>query len=179
MAAVSDAEWFARTALSCVADPGDPVLGALLRVSSPAEVLAAICAGRAPEPGPGQPGQAAGPEQELGPEQQPGGPARGLSRALERWAARLGSVPTDSRIAAWRRAGIRIICPGDPEWPTQLGDAQPVLLWAQGNANLRYACLRSVSMVGARAATGYGSHVCTEMTAALAQQGWTVISSGP
>ena len=83
---------------------------------------------------------------------------------------------------AWRRAGIRVICPGDPEWPTQLdalGDARPVLLWARGNADLRHACLRSVSIVGARAATGYGSHVCTEITAALAEQGWAVISGGP
>jgi hypothetical protein len=52
MPPVSDEERFARTALSCVADPGDPVLGALLRGSSPADLLAAICAERAPRPGP-------------------------------------------------------------------------------------------------------------------------------
>ena len=178
MTAPRDEERFARTALSCVTDPGDPVLGALLRACSPAEVLAAVCAGRAPEclsaPGSGVPGTGA-----------PGSgmPAtiRGLPRALERWAARLNSVPTESRIAAWYRAGIRLVCPGDPEWPTELdvlGDARPVMLWVKGDADLRYACVRSVSVVGARAATSYGSHVCGEMTATLAERGWTVVSGG-
>ncbi len=160
-------ERFARIALSCVTDPGDPVLGALLRACSPAEVLAAICAGQAPESVAAEPGQE---------------PAiRGVRRALERWAARVGSVPTESRIAAWRRNGIRIVCPGDPEWPTQLdalGDARPVLLWVKGSTDLRYACLRSVSVVGARAATSYGAHVCAEMAAVLAERGWAIVSGG-
>ena len=160
-------ERFARTALSCVTDPGDPVLGALLRTCSPAAVLAAICAGQAPASVPAGRGRE---------------PAiRRVPRALERWAARVGSVPTESRIAAWRRSGIRIICPGDPEWPTQLdalGDVRPVVLWVKGATDLRYACLRSVSVVGARAATSYGAHACAEMTAVLAERGWAIISGG-
>ena len=59
-----------------------------------------------------------------------------------------------------------------------LADARPVVLWLRGSADLRYACLRSVSVVGARAATGYGEHVATEMAAALAERGWAVISGG-
>jgi DNA processing protein len=166
--APGDEERFARIALSCVADPGDPVLGALLRACGPAEILAAICSGQVPEslaaPGAGR---------------QPA--TRGLHRALERWGARLGSVPTETRIAAWYRAGIRLVCPGDPGWPAELdalGDARPVLLWVKGDADLRCACVRSVSVVGARAATAYGSHVCGEMTATLAERGWTIISGG-
>jgi DNA recombination-mediator protein A len=67
---------------------------------------------------------------------------------------------------------------GDPEWPSQLevlGDAR---LWVRGSGDLRYACLRSVSVVGTRSATAYGSHVCTEMAATLAERGWTVVSGG-
>jgi predicted Rossmann fold nucleotide-binding protein DprA/Smf involved in DNA uptake len=102
------------------------------------------------------------------------------------WAARSnggrrGAVPADSRPGAWERTGIRIVCPGDPEWPTQLdvlGDARPLVLWLRGSADLRFACLRSVSVVGARAATGYGQHVATEMAAALAERGWAVVSGG-
>jgi DNA processing protein len=172
MRAVSGEERFARIALSCVAEPGDPVLGALLRRRSPQQALAAICAGRLPGPGD---------LAETGADTDPGPVLPGLSRAIERWAARLDSVPTDSKITRWRQAGIRIICPGDPEWPTQLdslGDTRPVLLWVRGDADLRYACLSSVSVVGARAASGYGSHVCTEITAGLAEKGWTVISGG-
>ncbi len=157
-------ERVARIALSFVAEPGDLVLGALLRACGPAEAFAAICDGRPPEPAVSGPGRISG-----------------LGRAIGRWAARLGAVPAESRLAGWERAGIRVLCPGDPEWPTQLdvlGDARPLVLWLQGNADLRFACLRSVSVVGARAATGYGEHVATEMAAALAERGWAVISGG-
>jgi hypothetical protein len=94
--ATPDREGFARTALSFVAEPGDLVAGALLRAGSPAEAFAAICDGRPPETV-----DAAG-----------RGGIPGLARAIERWVARLGSVPTDARLAAWQRAGMRVVCPG-------------------------------------------------------------------
>jgi DNA processing protein len=161
----TDRERFARIALSFVAEPGDPVLGALLRACGPAEAFAAVCDGRPPE--------------SVGTSGGDGIPR--LGRAIERWAARLDAVPTESRLAAWERAGIRLLCPGDPEWPTQLdvlSDVRPLVLWLRGSADLRFACLRSVSIVGARAATGYGQHVATEMAAALAERGFCVISGG-
>src|ERR1035437_4205923 len=114
-----------------------------------------------------------------------GGPERsgirGLDRALQRWAARMDQAPTAARLAEWSQDGLRLICPGDPEWPTQLdalGDASPVALWLRGSADMRFACLRSVSVVGARAATAYGSHDGTEMAAALAERGWAIVSGG-
>lgn len=155
----------ARAALSFLAEPGDPALGALLRACGPAEIVAAVSAGRewrAALPGVGR-----------------GIP--GLGRALERWRARLGQLPTTARLAAWERDGLRLVCPGDPEWPARLddlGDVRPTVLWLRGATDLRYACLRSVSVVGARAATAYGKHVGTELAAALAERGWTVISGG-
>jgi len=160
MAASIDPERFGRIALSVVAEPGDLTLGALLRRSGPAEVFAAVCDGRPP-------GDA--------------GDVPGAARAIGRWAARLGAVPADSQLAGWERQGMRMLCPGDPEWPTQLdvlGDARPLVLWVRGSADLRFACLRSVSLVGARAATAYGTHVATEMAAALAERGFCVISGG-
>jgi len=165
-AGASDRERFARIALSFVAEPGDPVLGALLRASGAAEAFAMICDRR-----PQQPAAESG-----------GDGIPRLGRAIEPWAARLGAVPAESRLAAWEGAGIRVLCPGDPEWPTQLdelSDARPLVLWLRGSADLRFACLRSVSIVGARAATGYGQHVATEMAAALAERGFCVISGGP
>ena len=105
----------------------------------------------------------------------------GLDRALRRWEARIGQAPTADRFAYWGQHGFRLICPGDPEWPTQLaalGDASPIALWLRGNADLRFACLRSVSVVGSRAATAYGSHVGTELAAALAERGWVIVSGG-
>jgi DNA processing protein len=149
----------ARAVLTWIADPGDAQLGAVLRHSSPAAVVTALTTG-AP----------------LG-----AGPAAALDRARLRWAARLGDAPTVATLEAWQRDGIRLVCPGDPEWPGQLevlGAARPWGLWVRGQADLRFACLRSVSIVGTRAATGYGLHVTAELAAALAERGWTVVSGG-
>jgi DNA processing protein len=162
---VNPTERRARVALSCLAEPGDLVLGGLLRLCSPAEIVAAVSAGRDP--------RSALPAAGRG--------IPGLARAFERWRARLGQIPPSARQATWERDGMRLLGPGDPEWPTRLddlGDARPVILWVRGRVDLRFACLQSVSVVGARAATGYGEHVATEMAAALAERGWAVVSGG-
>ena len=205
---VSGEDRLARAALTCVAEPGDPVMGALLRTCAPAEIVTALVRGRVPVPtaGAADPGRDRAQGLDQDPPERPDqdrlqGPdwdglpgldrARlpgldrdglpGLDRALRRWAGRLGEAPAEPDLDAWRQAGIRLVCPGDPEWPSQLevlGDARPWGLWVRGSGDLRYACLRSVSVVGTRAATAYGSHVCTEMVATLAERGWTVVSGG-
>jgi DNA processing protein len=162
--AVAGADRRARAALSFLAEPGEPTLGALLNSCPPGEILDAVLSGNEPA--------AALPA---------GRGVPGLARAFERWRARTGRIPSSARLEAWERRGMRLVCSGDPEWPTQLdvlGDARPLVLWLQGGADLRFACLRSVSVVGARAATGYGEHVATEMAAALAERGWAVVSGG-
>jgi DNA processing protein len=179
-----------------VAEPGDEVMGALLRSCSPAEIMAALVEGRAPL-GPAAIGAAAigaaaigaGEDGQTGNLSAPAVAGNGdgrvsaprLDRALRRWAARLGEVPPERTMDAWRRDGIRLVIPGDAEWPSQLdalGDARPWGLWVRGNTDLRYACLKSVSVVGTRAATAYGAHVGTELAIALAERGWTVVSGG-
>jgi len=153
----------ARATLTCLAEPGDAFLGALLRDREPAEVVAAIRAGRLP----------AGPR--------PDHDRRAVTRALRRWGARIADAPSGSDLAAWHKRGIRLICPGEPEWPTQLAalaDAGPYALWLRGSADLRHGCLRSVSIVGSRAATAYGAHVGTELAAGLGDHGWLVVSGG-
>jgi DNA processing protein len=154
----------ARAALSCLAEPADPQLGALLRACSPASVVSALAAGTLPV---GVAPASAG--------------IPGLAQAFRRWSARLGEVPTEGVLADWRQAGIGLLCPGDPGWPSQLdvlGDARPWALWVRGRADLRFACLRSVSIVGTRAASPYGQHVCGELAAGLAERGWAVVSGG-
>src|SRR5215470_5317734 len=189
---VSGEERLARAVLTCLAEPGDPVMGALLRTCAPAEIVTALVQGRVPAPaaGPAGPGRdrAQGLDQDrpqgLDWDGLPGldrDGLPGLDRALRRWAGRLGEAPAEPDLDAWRQAGIRLVCPGDPEWPSQLevlGDARPWGLWVRGGGDLRYACLRSVSVVGTRSASAYGSHVCTEMAATLAERGWTVVSGG-
>jgi DNA processing protein len=165
VSAAESEERRARVALSFLANPGDPVLGAALRVIPAAEILAAAA------------GSVGSGEAKLASRAET--PA--LAGAIRRWRDRLGEVPSTARLAAWQQSGLRLVMPGDAEWPTQLddlGDARPVLLWARGTADLRYACLNSVSIVGARAATGYGNHVGLEMAAMISESGMTVISGG-
>ena len=158
--AARDRDRLARAALTWIAEPGDAQLGLLLRQRSPAAVIAALTAGAPLPAAPAIPG---------------------LDRARQRWAARLGDAPTEATVDAWRRDGIRLVCPGDPGWPSQLevlGVGQPCALWVRGEVDLRFACLRSVSVVGTRAATAYGVHVTVELAAGLAERGWTVLSGG-
>jgi DNA processing protein len=181
-----EAERVARAALSCVAEPGDDVMGALLRTCSPTEIVTALIEGRVPvgavgigSAGDARTGNLFASEVSAGAD----GPvtSRRLDRALRRWTARLGDVPPERTLDGWRREGIRLVIPGDTEWPGQLdvlGDARPWGLWVRGDADLRYACLRSVSVVGTRAATAYGAHVCTELSISLAEKGWTIVSGG-
>jgi DNA processing protein len=157
----------ARAALTYLAEPGDPALGALLEIFEPAEVLAAIKAGTLPGTG-----RAGGHS-----------PARrrALEAALGRWRIRLSWLPDDERVQAAYRDGIRLVCPADPEWPgalDELGPARPYALWLRGRADLRLACPRSVSVVGSRAATGYGAHVAGEIAADLGERGWAIVSGG-
>ena len=157
----------ARAALTYLAEPGDPALGALLGICEPAEVVAAIKADMLPGTGPGcgdTPTSRAA-----------------LTRALARWRARLPALPSDADISAACRDGIRLVCPGDVGWPgplDQLGPARPYALWLRGHADLDVLCQRSVSIVGSRAATGYGAHVAGEIAADLAERGWVIVSGG-
>lgn len=76
---------------------------------------------------------------------------------------------------------MRLVTPGDPEWPVQLdqlAENRPYALWVRGTHDLRNACLRSVAMVGSRAATGYGLHVAGELACALAERSWCAVSGG-
>ena len=85
----------ARAALTFLAEPADPALGALLAICEPSEILTAIKADLLPAIGPGC-GDS---------------PARrkALERALGRWRARLPGLPSDRDIAVACRDGIRLV----------------------------------------------------------------------
>jgi DNA processing protein len=160
-----DGERRARVALSFLAKPGDPVLGAALRTRTAGEVLALVTGADAD-------GDALLADQ---------ADDAALGRAVQRWRDRLGEIPSTARLAAWQDSGFRLVMPGDAGWPTQLddlGDTRPLLLWLRGTADLRLICVNSVAIVGSRAATGYGNHVAVEMAAVLAERGVGVVSGG-
>nr|WP_133851338.1 DNA-processing protein DprA [Labedaea rhizosphaerae] len=84
--------------------------------------------------------------------------------------------------------GARLVIPEDPEWPAwpllPLAQATlerhrcglPLGLWARGPVPLNEALDRAVSVVGARAATGYGAEIAAEFGHGLANAGMTVVS---
>jgi DNA processing protein len=92
------------------------------------------------------------------------------------------------------RLGARILVPTDDDWPAGVAalatleldaggrinqDTRPPLcIWVRGGWPLGEALERSVAIVGARAATGYGIHVTTEIAFGLAEREWTVVSGG-
>jgi DNA processing protein len=158
-------EAYARAALTCLVEPADRWLGQLIRLHGAELTLDAIKSGRLP-----QSATVAG-----------GKSRQSLRSAMERWRTRLPELLSPEQVTAFHEAGIRLVCPGDPEWPGQLadlGDEQPYALWLRGNADLRFNCLRSVAVVGSRAATAYGSYVAAEFAASLAARGLAVVSGG-
>ena len=101
MSAALDEESYARAALTYLAEPGDLRLGALVRERGAASTLAAIKTGKFPDLA---------------------SPDAAATRAMRRWQVRLAEVPSPDEVAGFCRAGIRVVCPGDPEWPAQLSD---------------------------------------------------------
>lgn len=75
---------------------------------------------------------------------------------------------------------FELMVPGHEYWPDRLADLgsnQPLVLWAQGNLEpLRD--WRSTTVVGARAATGYGEHVAMELAADLAARSQVIVNGG-
>ncbi|GIL36004.1 DNA-processing protein DprA [Phycicoccus sp. DTK01] len=80
--------------------------------------------------------------------------------------------------AAVAAAGLRVLVPGDPEWPTALDrlSSPPYCLYVRGSADVAALTERSVAVVGSRTATAYGLRVAAELGEGLAGRGWTVVS---
>ncbi|WP_081861520.1 DNA-processing protein DprA [Cellulomonas sp. HZM] len=170
---VSPTERSARAAWSALAEPGDPVAGALVGAlgAHDALELVSIAADR---------GVAAAwratTDAVVGPS---GASLARLSRAVERWRLRLADARS-RRVGEHVREGIRLVVPGDDEWPEQLdelGDAAPFALWVRGGP-VRGLAARSVAVVGARASTTYGERVAHDLAVGLAQAGVITVSGG-
>ena len=95
-----------------------------------------------------------------------------------RVAPRLSDLDVFRDLGVAARLKARIVVPGDDEWPTGLDDlaAPPWCLWVRGPLILADVCARSVSIVGARAATPYGTRQAVELGSGLAERGFTVVS---
>lgn len=84
----------------------------------------------------------------------------------------------EAEVETAARLGARLVVPGDVEWPEGLDDLArpPHCLWVSGAGSLAALMRRSVSVVGARAATAYGLDVATGLGHGLGSRGFTVVS---
>jgi DNA processing protein len=96
----------------------------------------------------------------------------------QRVLPRLESLDVVRDLEIARALAARVVVPGDDEWPAGLDGLAnpPFCLWVRGPLDLGDACARSVAVVGARAATGYGAHQARELAAGLAERRFTVVS---
>ncbi|MEU5525804.1 DNA-processing protein DprA [Micromonospora chersina] len=160
----------ARVALTWLAEPGTWSVHRLVDQLGPVAALDLLLAGGAPD--------------------------RALRSAV---TARSGEgearAVAEQALARTERLGARVVTPDDEEWPARVADlralrlsgagrrvdletAPPLCFWVRGAWPLGEALARSVAVVGARAATPYGTHVATELGYGLAERDWTVVSGG-
>lgn len=102
---------------------------------------------------------------------------RGDVAADGRYDQRVAGLDVDRARRALERLGVRVVVPGDDEWPTGLDqlEAPPLCLYVKGSADLGVV-EGSVAVVGSRAATAYGLHVAAELGEGLVGRGVTVVS---
>lgn len=102
-----------------------------------------------------------------------------LAEAGARWSARLNPERFGQVVRSARSLGIRLLLATTDGWPTRLerlGEHAPLVLWYLGERDTISA--RHIAFVGARASTGYGEHVTTELVVAATHAHLGVVSGG-
>jgi len=153
---------FARAAWSGLAEPGDGVAGLLVERFGAASALAALVEHQPAE-------TLAGDDLSVADARQ----------ALDRWMPRLNQATILQWLRQAARYGAQLRVPGDESWPIGFADLQrhgPLALWTRGREESLAALSRSIALVGARAATGYGEHVTMEASAGLVDRGFAIVS---
>ena len=166
------AERFARATWTCLAEPGDRVAGVLITAVGAEAALAALIADRAGALRMLLAEHGFAPD-DLGLEE------RELTEAVARWSPRISQTDALRALRQAARFAVSLVVPSDPDWPSRLSDLAeyaPTALWLRGRREALTATERSVAIVGARAATGYGEHVTIELAAGLVDRGYAIVS---
>lgn len=162
---------FARVALGTMVEPGDTDAGALVGALGPAEALRCLVAEH----------DAGDLLARIGADASSARQRSRMSDALKRWRSR-GSPQAGVRaLEMAAHVGATLLTPESAGWPAGLAalDAgAPISLWLRGDPRRLAALDRSISLVGARAATGYGEHVAMESAAGLGDRGFAIVSGG-
>ena len=96
---------------------------------------------------------------------------------FDRCQPRVQALDLEQVLWNTHQSGARLLFAGQPGWPPGLDDLEfaPFTLWARG-AMAEVDWMRSVAVVGSRAATSYGLHVAGEFGYDLASSGYLVVS---
>ncbi|WP_199280353.1 DNA-processing protein DprA [Salinibacterium sp. CAN_S4] len=159
-------ERFARAAWSGISEPGDSVAGELVATLGAPMALTALIDRWTPGAF----------LERLGSSNLSAGD---IQTAVDRWMPRLEPGRTIVALRQAARFGARLRVPGDESWPAPLDDLgayAPLALWTRGTEQALASLGRSISLVGARAATGYGEHVTMEASAGLVDRGYAIVS---
>lgn len=148
----------ARAAISTIIEPGDGVAGTLIDALGPVAAYDAIT---------GNGLQAALQDAGVG--------ERTAQESISRWTPRISSSVIAHNLASLERANVTLIDPDTIPALADLGTQRPVALYVRGNASLLTAP-RPISVVGARASTGYGEHITNEIVSDLAEHQVTILS---
>nr|WP_237583501.1 DNA-processing protein DprA [Clavibacter michiganensis] len=170
-------EIIARCTWSGIAEPGDRVAGAVVGVLGATGALAAVVDARDADAVVGRMVDAG---LVLAPDSRDA-LVDEVRAALDRWRPRVVRTEAMARLHAARTVGAGVLVPGDPAWPggaDDLGPHAPLVLWWTGEQRALAALSRSVAVVGARAATGYGEHVTAELASGLVDRGVEIVSGG-
>jgi DNA processing protein len=165
----TDADRAARVALTWLAEPGNRTVWSMVQAHGAPETVERLIRGAAPD----------GALQ-----------ASVLARASDFDPRRMA----EETLHRAEQLGARIVVPADDEWPRRVDSLAvleldspglinvhvrpPLCIWVRGSCPLGPALERSVAVVGARAATGYGRQVTGDIAFGLAEHGWTVVSGG-
>ena len=165
----------ARIVWSRLTEPGDAVAGALITALGAAPMLDLI-ASRNPT-GEVRAALRASSERDGGDPGLSHLTDSHISSGIHRWLPRLDRSATLSDVEHAIKAGLQVTQPGDPLWPAQLDDLgfhSPLLLWVKGEAS--HLVSASLAVVGARACSGYGTHVTADLTEAACLAGYAIVS---
>lgn len=165
---------FARSTWTGISEPGDRVAGLLIDCLGPTRSLELIISKTS----------ATQIAQEIQSLQEYSGVDRQeliqeMTQALERWQPRVNSGDALLVIKHAVGIGAQLLTPEDSRWPSglrDLGHHAPVALWFRGNQEMWSSFKQSLSIVGARASTGYGEHVTMQAVSWLSERNVAIVS---
>ena len=161
----TDDDRFARAAWSGIAEPGDALAGAFIAEVGAVAALEAVLRRES--------------AQQIIAEAGLDIDAVDLAAGLARWTPRALLEQTTVSLKQAARFGMKLLTPSDELWPARfndLGAHAPIAVWVRGDVAKLATLERSIALVGARAATGYGEHLTMEISAALVDRGFTIVS---